>query len=228
MQKMVLKRPINWTWKPQFVPIWCDTENIRKKNLPENYFRCQWSVTTDTFVVGYSGNLAKFHPIETFIHAAEILNDHNNINFIFVGEGAKKKWAQSYCKKNNLTNCHFQSYVEREHLGSLLDSFNCGLVGLNREQTGLSVPSKTIGLMSAGVPIIACVDDSSETAQMLKESNCGDICDPHLPENLAELIVKLKNNKRQTENFSFNGIQVANKNYHIQEISEKYAKALNY
>ena len=41
-------------------------------------------------MVGYSGNLAKFHPIETFIKAAEILKDRNDIKFIFVGEGFKK------------------------------------------------------------------------------------------------------------------------------------------
>ena len=228
MQKIVSNRSVKWKKKPEFIPIWCDTDNIRKKNFPCNYFRDLWNITTDTFVVGYSGNLAKFHPIETFMYAAQILKHYKDIKFIFVGEGAKKRWAQSYCEKNNLTNCHFQSYVEREQLGSLLASFDCGLVGLNREQTGLSVPSKTIGLMSAGVPIIACVDDSSETAQMLKESNCGYICDPCLPKNLAELILKLKYNKRQIENFRINGTQAANRNYHIQEISEQYAKALNY
>jgi colanic acid biosynthesis glycosyl transferase WcaI len=226
MQKIVTNRPINWKQKPEFIPIWCDTDNIRQKNLPENYFRDLWNITKDNFVVGYSGNLAKFHPIETFIKAAEILKDRNDIKFIFVGEGAKKKWAQSYCEKNNLTNCHFQSYVEREQLGSLLASFDCGLVGLNPEQTGLSVPSKTIGLMSAGVPIIACVDKTSETAHILKEHNCGYLCPPMDPGKLAELILKLKDNPKEREFLRNNAIHAVDSDFHIQQIVESYSQIL--
>ena len=118
--------------------------------------------------------------------------------------------------------------MERDDLGSLLASFDCGLVGLNREQTGLSVPSKTIGLMSAGVPIIACVDETSETALMLKENNCGFLCPPESPRKLAELILKLKNNENQSEKFRINGIHSANSNYNIKQISEKYAKSLSF
>jgi len=227
MHQMVSKRPINWKRKPQFVPIWCDTENIRKKNLPENYFRNLWNITTDNFIVGYSGNLAKFHPIETFIHAAEILNDHNDINFIFVGEGAKKKWAQSYCEKNNLTNCLFQSYVERRHLGSLLDSFDCGLVGLNENQTGLSVPSKTIGLMSAGVPVIACVSPESETALMLEENDSGVLVSPDCSKSLSDMILKLKHDRSLLEKFQRNSFLAVKNKLNLQNISNHYFEVLN-
>jgi colanic acid biosynthesis glycosyl transferase WcaI len=228
MQKIVTSRLINWKQKPKFIPIWCDTVNIRQKNLPLNYFRELWKVEQSTFVVGYSGNLAKFHPIETFVQAIEILRDDKYIKFIFVGEGAKKKWAQSYCKKNNLTNCHFQSYVERDDLGSLLASFDCGLVGLNPEQTGLSVPSKTIGLMSAGVPVIACVNDSSETALMIQENKCGYLCSSDNAERLAELILRLKGDAEQIKSFSQAGIYASNQKYHIDSISNAYADFLNF
>ena len=90
MQKIVSNRPVKWKKKPVFIPVWCDTENVRLKTLPRNHFRECWNVHQDTFVVGYSGNLAKFHPIETFVEAAKILRDHKDIKFIFVGEGAKR------------------------------------------------------------------------------------------------------------------------------------------
>jgi colanic acid biosynthesis glycosyl transferase WcaI len=226
MQEIVTNRPINWKRKPKLVPIWCDTYNIRRKNLTENYFRDLWNITTDTFVVGYSGNLAKFHPIGTFLRAAEILKEESDIKFIFVGEGANKTSAQNYCHQNNLSNCHFQSYVERDDLGSLLASFDCGLVGLNREQTGLSVPSKTIGLMSAGVPIIACVDDTSETALMILESKCGYVCNPEDSTKLVECILKLKEDSNQFNLFSENATLAANKSFQITDITNLYATFL--
>ena len=223
MQEIVTNRPINWKRKPKLIPIWCDTDNIRRKNLTENYFRDLWNITTDVFVVGYSGNLAKFHPIGTFLRAAEILKEESDIKFIFVGEGAKKSWAQSYCEKNNLSNCLFQSYVERDDLGSLLASFDCGLVGLNREQTGLSVPSKTIGLMSAGVPIIACVDDTSETALMILENECGYVCNPEDSAKLVECILKLKEDPNQCISFGENATLATIKSFQISDITNLYA-----
>lgn len=226
MQEIVSKRPIHWKRKPVFIPIWCDTDNIRRKTLPRNYFRELWNVEKDAFLVGYSGNLAKFHPIETFMEAANLLRDHEDIKFIFVGEGAKKKEAQSYCQKNLLPNCHFQTYVKHEQLGSLLAEFDCGLVGLNRNQTGLSVPSKTIALMTAGVPVIACVDETSETALMINENNCGWVCEPESSAHLAETILKLKKDTKQYKGFRQNATGVVNQKFHIQQIVESYNKIL--
>jgi glycosyltransferase involved in cell wall biosynthesis len=227
MQEIVTNRPIHWKSKPAYVPIWCDTDNIRQKNLLNNYFRDLWKVANNTFLVGYSGNLAKFHPIETFIKAAEILKDRNDIKFIFVGEGAKKKWAQSYCEKKDLTSCHFQTYVEREQLGSLLASFDCGLVGLNREQAGLSVPSKTVGLMSAGIPIIACVNPESETALMLEENDCGVIVSPDCSKSLSDIILKLKHDRSLLEKLKKNSLLAVKNKLNLQNISNHYFEILN-
>ena len=96
------------------------------------------------------------------------------------------------CFSNNLLNCHFSTYVERDQLGSLLAAFDCGLVGLEHNQTGLSVPSKTVALLAAGVPVIACVDDVSETAFMINENDCGYVCPPKDSRKLAKLILELK------------------------------------
>jgi colanic acid biosynthesis glycosyl transferase WcaI len=226
MQKIVSKRPIQWKGKPEYIPIWCDSDNIRQKTLPENYFRRIWEVPKDTFLVGYSGNLAKFHPIETFLTAAMILEGKKDIKFIFVGEGAKKNWAQSYCEKNNLSNCLFQSYVDRNELGSLLNEFDCGLVGLNKEQTGLSVPSKTVALMTAGLPIIACVDDTSETALMIQENKCGYICPTSDSSKLADFILKLKEDPNDCILFGENATLAANKSFQITDLAKMYADFL--
>ena len=70
-----------------------------KKIFLENYFRDLWRVEQGTFVVGYSGNLAKFHPIETFVQGIEILRDDKDIKFIFVGRVPKKGGLSLIVKK---------------------------------------------------------------------------------------------------------------------------------
>ena len=41
-------------------------------------------------IIGYSGNLARFHPIETIMYTAKLLQHEPDIVFLFVGEGYKK------------------------------------------------------------------------------------------------------------------------------------------
>ena len=216
-----------WKRQPLFIPIWCDTENVRRKTLPQDYFRKLWNIEESCFVVGYSGNLAKFHPIETFTEAAFLLRDHKDIKFVFLGEGAKKSNARNFCNNRKLNNCIFGSYVERVELGSMLSSFDCGFVGLNDNQTGLSVPSKTIGLMAAGVPVIACVSQESETALMLKENNCGVIVSPDCSKSLADTILRLKSDHAGLEEFKKNSLLAVQNNLNLKIISSKYSKALS-
>ena len=111
-------------------------------------------------------------------------------------------------------------------MGSLIAEFDCGLVGLNRNQTGLSVPSKTIALMSAGVPVIACVDIQSETAQLVTENDCGWVCEPESPAELAETIVSLKNNTEKCKLWKENGEKAVNQKFHINLIVKQYLKIL--
>jgi len=117
--------------------------------------------------------------------------------------------------------------VERRHLGSLLDSFDCGLVGLNENQTGLSVPSKTIGLMSAGVPVIACVSPESETALMLEENDSGVLVSPDCSKSLSDMILKLKHDRSLLEKFQRNSFLAVKNKLNLQNISNHYFEVLN-
>ena len=86
--------------------------------------------------------------------AINYLKPHSDIHFLFVGEGHKKPWAQSYAADNDCHNCHFHSYVAREDFPALLHTIDVGIVCLDPAQVGLSVPSKTMGLLAAGCPIL--------------------------------------------------------------------------
>ena len=176
--------------KLKLIDIWADAETIQFSRGSKE-FRQLWNLESK-FIVGYSGNLARFHDIETIIYAAEKLQAHTDIVFLFIGEGHKKEWARQYAASNHLSNCYFYPYVERDELGALLDCFDIGLVSLLPSQTGLSVPSKTMGLIAAEVPIIALMNAQCEIAQLLVEFQNGFVCPPENPEILVKTICHLK------------------------------------
>tara|TARA_B100001989_G_C24537981_1_gene465623 strand:+ start:59 stop:1267 length:1209 start_codon:yes stop_codon:yes gene_type:complete len=206
-----------------YIPIWADDINIQNAQGTTN-FRKQWGLE-HAFIVGYSGNLARFHPIKTILTAAKHCTDPN-IHFVFVGDGAQKQWAQDFATANNLTHCHFFNYVQRDQLGDLLKSFNCGIVGLNEENTGLSVPSKTFGLLSAGIPVIACCSKESEIALVLEEYSCGVICEPTDPVALNKHLLFYKNNQSILNLHSQNALKAIKQTYNLTTISKQYFSLL--
>ena len=134
--------------------------------------------------------------------------------------------AKNFSRDNQLTHCHFFNYVPREQLGDLLASFDCGLVGLNSENTGLSVPSKTLGLLSAGVPVVASCDKHSELSLILEDYNCGFVCDDFNPETLKSHILTYKNNSSLLFEHKKNALRAIQDAYNLEHISKQYFQLL--
>ena len=208
-----------------YIPIWADNHDIQHSKKT-NHFRSMWDLK-NKFIVGYSGNLARFHPIETLLEAAKKLLHEDQIVFLFVGEGAKKKWAQEYCAKHNLTNCIFKPYVKREELAQLLSTFDCGLVGLLKENTGFSVPSKTMGLLSAGVPVLACMSPHCEVSLILNQYNCGIQSNPSDSDTLAENIMYFFQYPDKRLKYAKQAKVAYNSRFNLEHITQEYLQILS-
>ena len=206
------------------LPIWCNDAHI-KRSVGNIDFRTQWNLK-NKFIVGYSGNLARFHPIETIMETVEKLSEHPDIVFVFVGEGAKKQWAQQYATEKKLTNCFFHSYVPYSQIGDLFRSFDCGLVGLNSENTGYSVPSKTLGLIAGQVPVLALVESNCEIARILEKYQCGNIVSPDDHIGLAAAIENLYTNSEKRLFFKENTIKAMQDSLSLDHTAARFYEHL--
>jgi len=203
------------------IPIWCDNSNIESNS--KRQFRKEWGLE-QTFIAGYSGNMARFHDIETFLSVAKLYQGQPDIHFVFVGEGYKKQMAIDFVKKEGLTNCSFHTYVPREDLGALLNSFDCGLVSLNAENTGLSVPSKSLGLIASGLPIMGLFRNDCEIARLIHEHQLGISCEPGDIQGCYKAIQTLYKNKAQRLNMRNNCLRLSKGSLHLDNIADAYIK----
>lgn len=207
--------------KLHHISVWSDDKLIRSASDRENPLRKKWNLD-GKFVVGYFGNMGRFHDMETIIGSAKILKDNEDICFLFVGEGHKKQATVEYATMHNLQNCQFHTYVERKDLGYLMHLADVGVVSLLEGQEGLSVPSKAFGLMSAGVPIVAVMSAKSEIARIVKEENCGTLVKPGEKTVLADSILQLYNDRIQLEQMSTNASRAISSKYNLGEVSRMY------
>ena len=203
------------------IHMWSDDQLIRSAAGKANPFVEKWALE-GKFVVGYFGNMGRFHDLETIMEAAKILKEREDIVFQFVGEGRKKQYAMDFADKWNLSNCRFHTYVDREDLGFSLSTANLSLVSLSRGQQGLSVPSKTFASMAAGVPVIAIMSHASEIARIIIGNDCGLIVEPGDAEELANAVLNLYNNREKSEQMGANARRAIDAKYNLRSAAGAY------
>jgi len=203
------------------IHVWSDDRLILSARGKPNPFLEKWNLK-DKFVVGYFGNMGRFHDLETIMEAAKILKEQENIVFLFVGEGQKKQYAMDFTAKWHLTNCRFHTYVDRENLGFSLSTANLSLVSLSAGQEGLSVPSKTFASMAAGVPIIAIMSPKSEIARIVVENECGLVVELDDPEKLANTILSLYHNRKKLKIMGDKARRAIDTKYNLRSAAQAY------
>lgn len=211
--------------KVQVIPIWADDRQIFKKNITKNPIIQNWELE-DKFVLLYAGNMGRFHDMETIIQSAIKLKDDPKIAFLFVGEGHQKKALENTAFEHKLTNCHFHSYVPRETLNLLYDAADAGLVSLNLGQEGFSVPSKALGIMAAGLPVLAIMSEESEIALIIKAYDCGIVVPPKNTDELVRAIKLLSQSKTQRTICGKNSLQAIKSRYNINHTANRYLEMI--
>ena len=74
------------------------------------------------------------------------------------------------------------------------------------------------------MPVIACVDEASETAQMINENNCGWVSAPDSPVELVQKIINLKKEHEKRVTWKENAERAVNQKFHINLIVENMQK----
>src|SRR5271156_174716 len=155
------------------VPDWVDCGRIRP--LDSNPFRRSFG---DKFVVMYSGNIGLSQQLETVLEAADRLRADERSLFAMMGEGARKKWLEERARAMGLNNVTFLPYQPIENLGESLSAADLHLIPLAPGAAGCLVPSKIYGILAAGRPFIAMMEENAEVAQIAREDAVGFVVRP--------------------------------------------------
>jgi len=108
----------------------------------------------------------------------------------------------------------------------MLSCADIGLVTLEEGQEGLSVPSKTFGLMAAGVPIIGVMSSFSETARVINEEGCGIVIKPKDVDGLKKAIIFLYGNPEIRKSMSENARSAIDSKYSLNKAAESYKRVV--
>lgn len=146
----------------------------------------------ERFVVMHSGNVGLAQDLPTLIDAAQLLEDDPEILIVIVGEGAMKRRLRSEVARRRIGNVRFLPYQPKAILADSLGAADIHVVGLEPGLAGYIVPSKVYGILAAGKPYVAALEEEAEPARIARDHGCGLRVDPRDPQALASAIRDLR------------------------------------
>ena len=160
--------------KIDVIPNWEDGDFIAPISKSENPF-ARGQGLVEPFTLLYSGNIGRFHELRTAIDAIRLLEDRgrDDIQFLVIGEGARKQEHQRYVERQGIENVRFLPFQPMNRLPETLTACDASLVGIIPEVEGMCVSSKLYSALAAGRPILAVVGDGDEVARTVRSHNCG-------------------------------------------------------
>jgi colanic acid biosynthesis glycosyl transferase WcaI len=203
---------------------WVDTRLI--KPLPrDNHFAREYNLV-DCFVVLYAGNIGFVQGLDSVLQTAQLLRDHSDIRFVFVGDGSARGSLIEKTTKLNLANVRFLPYQPRERMPEVFATADVSLVSL-KQGTGFgALPSKIFSILSSGRPVIVSVDPGSDTWNLVECSQAGLCVHPESPIQLMDALLALRADGTLRERMGKMGRDYVEKNHSPEKAAEAFENLL--
>ncbi len=158
--------------------------NTNQSKLAADEIRANFSIV-------FAGNLGIAQSLDTIIDAAELLKSRDNIKFYFLGSGSMEGWLAQQITLRKLQNVHLMGRFEATDMQLLFEAASALLVSLKPNKVfNMTVPAKVSAYLSAGRPILACLD--GEGARIVMEAQAGYCSPAGNAELLAKSIIRMK------------------------------------
>lgn len=205
---------------------WANPKHIVPIAKQHNWFAHRYNLVHQ-FSVLYSGNMGRCHDMDTILEAAIQLQDEP-IQFVFIGDGAKRQICIDRVQELGLKNCLFLPYQDKHCLPYSLTCADLSLVSIDPGMEGLVAPSKFYGILAAGSPVAAICESHSYLRQLVADAKCGESFNNGDSEGLANFIRRLSRNPSVAQRMGSSGRRYLQFNFTPEIIAQKYWQVLQY
>jgi len=156
----------------------------------------QFGVDLTKFNVIHFGSMGFANGLKYIIDTARILQDRgvNDVNFIFMGEGATEPKLKQQVEDQGLKNVQFLGSHPMDTLAEVVNLCDASVTSfLNLPILKTNSPNKLFDSLSAGKPII--VNSAGWTKDLVEKEHCGFFVNPDDPSEFAEKLVLYKGDK---------------------------------
>ncbi len=176
--------------KSYYFPNWIDTQQIHPIPKQTSRLLCSLNIPDTPIIALYSGNMGDKQGLEIIIATAKQLSDHN-ILFLLFGDGSSK--ASLMDSALGMDNVRFYPLQPTELLNDLLNLADIHLLPQRADAADLVMPSKLLGMLASGRPVVATAPAGTQLATTLV--NSGIVTHPGDADAFAQAILTLAQNE---------------------------------
>jgi glycosyltransferase involved in cell wall biosynthesis len=171
----------------------------------------------------YTGNIGPANNSRMLFEAAQILKKEGTEDFriVLVGDGQEKKVLQDEAEEQGLQE-YFTviDLMPKEQLVPLVKHSLVSLIPMaNRPLLDTSSPNKLFESLAAGVPVVQTTNGWIK--ELLDKESCGFTITPENPEELVDILKKLKADPGMREKMAENAFNVAKTQFDKTKLAQK-------
>ncbi len=166
----------------------------------------------------YAGNIGHAQSWEPLIELADKTRDLN-VEYIVIGEGAKRGYVEEEIHKRGLAKLHLLPYQPRELMPAILSYSDASFIFMAPDMDGDGFPSKVYTIMACERPMLILSGDNTPVVNFLKDKGCAKlITEQDFDNKVEEMVTWLKGvTKDELMEMGKNG---------LAEIRAKYTKEI--
>lgn len=150
--------------------------------------RKKYGIPEDKKVFVYGGNLGRPQGIPFIIECLRAQQKNPNTYFLIVGDGTEYGKLSNYFAEAKPTNMKLMQRLPKEDYDKLVAACDVGMIFLDHRFTIPNFPSRLLGYMQAGLPVLACTDPNTDIGKVIVSGGFGWWCESDDVEKFCECV----------------------------------------
>ena len=211
--------------KLHIIPNFVDTELYREVSslLLNSLLDSSLFPQNDSIKLLYAGNIGHAQSWEPLIELADRTRDLN-VEYIVIGEGAKRGYVEEEIKKRGLEKLHLLPYQPRELMPAILSYSDASFIFMAPEMDGDGFPSKVYTIMACQRPMLILSGENTPIVNFLKDKGCAKlITEKDFEKKVDEMVAWLKNvTKEELREMGKRGLAEIEAKYTKEKVTDMY------
>ncbi len=170
----------------EMLPNWVDLSVVRPAEQSQS-LRESLGIGPSQIVCLFSGTINRKQGLDVLVETARLLKDDGRVAFVVCGNGELRPALEASAQ--GLGNFHFMDLQPVSELNALLNMADIHLLPQLRGAADLVMPSKLVGMLASGRPVIAAAIPGTEIASIVV--GYGIVTEPERAAGFAQSITEL-------------------------------------
>ena len=213
--------------KLHIIPNFVDTELYRQVEwngkLDSSLFP-----KSDSIKLLYAGNIGHAQSWEPLIALAEKTRNLN-VEYVVIGEGAKRGYVEEEIKKRGLDKLHLLPYQPRELMPAILSYSDVSFIFMAPESDTDGFPSKVYTIMACERPLLVLSGENTPIVNFLKDKGCAKlITEQDFDKKVDEMVDWLRSaTKEELAEMGKRGLQTIEEHYTKEKVTDMYVDLID-